>query len=93
MDLEVTTFGGHPVFRRFVHGKPYFKCKKVIGSLDQLKDWNSNHKSQNFREFLFGEEKIELNPLTNMIKIACLEEDYFSFKFKVSNLIHENNRR
>lgn len=93
--LTETTFGGHPVSLEDYEGVTVVSCKGVIGTLDQLDYWLHNHKRTSTETFYFGvgekRSEIVLQP-DNMVKIACLQEDYFSFKLKLNKFIHGVHR-
>lgn len=84
------TFGGYPVIIESHLQYTLVKCKGVTGELSQLERWYKGHGKDDFAKFYFGFgdklSEIVITPF-NTVKIACLEEDYNSFKNKVKQLI------
>ena len=90
-------FGGYPVqFHYGYENKDIIMvtCKGVTGSLDQLEDWLFNHIRNPYQPYYFGygEKRGEIVRDGELVKIACLSEEYVGFKIKLNKLIHGVNR-
>lgn len=87
--MSEMTFGGYPVrTRKISNSETLVNCKGVTGTLSQLVTWLENHRPSDLNTYYFGvkskQSEIKLDGQT--IKIACLEEDYKSFKSKIIKL-------
>ena len=87
------TFGSYDVETRKIGEETFVSCKGVIGTLSQLENWLDNHKSEPFKKFHFGmgSKLSEIVIDGDYVKIACLQEDYSSFRKKVSLLKNNKN--
>jgi hypothetical protein len=92
--IDETTFGGYPVTIQESNIGVLVACKGVVGTLDQLEYWLFNHVRSPYEKFTFGEgaKEAEIVRDGNLVKIACLQEEYVGFKLKLNNLIHGVNR-
>ena len=90
--LDDFTFGGYPidVDHDLESGVTIVTCKEVSGTLDQLEDWLRNHHKDNYSKYYFGvgEKRSEIVRDGEMVKIACLKEEYVEFKIKLNKFIH-----
>jgi hypothetical protein len=87
------TFGDYPVTTKNLGSDVLINCKGVTGTLSQLTAWLDNHANDPYAKFQFGMgSKISdiIIDGTN-VKIACLQEDYSTFKKKISILKKQNN--
>lgn len=89
------TFGEYPVYVSSVNNEILVTCKGVTGTLEQLDYWLQNHRKNNFEKFYFGYggKHSEIVRDGEEIKIACLSENYHSFKLKLNKFIHDVNRQ
>lgn len=94
--MSEPSFGGHPVETTFFEDETVVTCKGISGTVTQLDHWLHNHKKNGLDKFYFGVgdkiSEIEIEPVSNMVKIACLKEDYFSFKMKLNKYIFQVNK-
>jgi hypothetical protein len=88
-------FGGYPVSISFIGEEVLVTCKGVTGTLEQLDYWLQQHRKNNFEKFYFGYggKLSEIVRDGEEVKIACLSENYQSFKLKLNKFIHDVNRQ
>lgn len=93
---EDFTFGGYPIetFHLTQYGVA-ITVKGVTGTVDQLEHWLRNHYKDPYAKYYFGfgEKRSEIVRDGELIKIACLSENYVEFKLKLNKFIHVVNTR
>lgn len=80
-------FNGYDCKITRVNGNTVIECKGIIGTLDQLLLWLSNHKKDPYKTYYFGRNKpSKIEVQGSKVKIGCLEDNYQKFVKNIKSI-------